>query len=139
MAPDDQEDFAALLAEYDAAEKKQPRRREPQPGEEVRGRIISIGRDAAFVELGLKADGMIELAELRGFMQGRLPAYMVPDVFVLLDAMPLLPNGKLNRRALPASQGELQQSGPCEPPASPAAGWVPCDGCAAASPLGRTP
>jgi small subunit ribosomal protein S1 len=66
MTPDDkEEDFAALLAEYDAAEKKKPRRKEPQPGEEVRGRIVSIGRDAAFVELGLKAEAVIDLAELR--------------------------------------------------------------------------
>ena len=41
-------------------------------------------------------------AELRAFLQERLPAYMVPDVFVPLEAMPLLPNGKLNRRALDA-------------------------------------
>ncbi len=60
MAPED-EDFAALLAEYDSPKK----RREPQPGDEVKGRVISIGRDAVFVDLGAKSDGMLELAELR--------------------------------------------------------------------------
>ena len=38
--------------------------------------------------------------ELRNYLKGTLPDYMVPAVFVLLDAMPLLPNGKVNRSAL---------------------------------------
>jgi hypothetical protein len=49
----------------------------------------------------------VQLAELREFLQDGLPAYMVPDVFVLLEAIPQLPNGKLNRRALLETQGEL--------------------------------
>lgn len=38
--------------------------------------------------------------ELRNYLKGTLPDYMVPAIFVLLDAMPLLPNGKVNRGAL---------------------------------------
>jgi small subunit ribosomal protein S1 len=63
MAPDD-EDFAKLLAEY---EEKQPsrKRKDPHVGELVRGRVVTIGHDAVFLDLGAKSEGMIDLAELR--------------------------------------------------------------------------
>ncbi|HKP11808.1 MAG TPA: amino acid adenylation domain-containing protein, partial [Blastocatellia bacterium] len=41
-------------------------------------------------------------AELRNYLQGKLPAYMMPSAFVFLEQMPQTDNGKLNRRALPA-------------------------------------
>ncbi len=40
--------------------------------------------------------------DLRNFLSEKLPEYMVPALFVLLDALPVMPNGKVNRRALPA-------------------------------------
>ncbi|MEH1807642.1 amino acid adenylation domain-containing protein [Nostoc sp.] len=46
-------------------------------------------------------DQMLTTSELRSYLKELLPAYMVPGVFIFLDTLPLLPNGKVNRRALP--------------------------------------
>lgn len=41
-------------------------------------------------------------SELRSYLKQKLPHYMVPSAFVLLEAMPKTPNGKVDKRALPA-------------------------------------
>ncbi|MFP5264067.1 MAG: amino acid adenylation domain-containing protein, partial [Blastocatellia bacterium] len=43
-----------------------------------------------------------DVNELKVYLKQRLPDYMTPAVFVTLESMPLTPNGKLDRRALPA-------------------------------------
>jgi amino acid adenylation domain-containing protein len=48
----------------------------------------------------------IDREELRHFLQQKLPDYMVPARFVLLDSMPLTPNGKVDRSALPEPPAE---------------------------------
>ncbi|MEO1446011.1 MAG: amino acid adenylation domain-containing protein, partial [Cyanobacteria bacterium J06635_11] len=51
-----------------------------------------------------KSDARPTPGEFREQLEGMLPNYMIPSVFVCLEAFPLTPNGKLNRRALPAPQ-----------------------------------
>ncbi|MFD9716479.1 amino acid adenylation domain-containing protein [Streptomyces sp. NPDC059076] len=56
------------------------------------------GQLVAYVTPGGSAD------VLRAFLTEKLPDFMVPAAFVVLDALPLMPNGKLDRAALPEPQ-----------------------------------
>ncbi|MFQ6312882.1 phosphopantetheine-binding protein, partial [Lysobacter capsici] len=48
----------------------------------------------------------IEVSTLRSQLQSRLPEYMLPSAYVHVDQWPLTPNGKLDRAALPAPEGD---------------------------------
>jgi small subunit ribosomal protein S1 len=70
-----EEDFATLLAESEAAEKRRPRIR---GGDLVRGRVVAVGAQSAFVAIGAKAEAVIDLAEFRDVETGE-PRIAVGD------------------------------------------------------------
>ncbi|MGW4095217.1 condensation domain-containing protein, partial [Nocardia sp. NPDC004718] len=51
----------------------------------------------------------VDVEALRAHLSAQLPSYMVPAAIVVLDAMPLNPNGKLDRRALPEPVFEARE------------------------------
>jgi amino acid adenylation domain-containing protein len=60
------------------------------------------------------------LSALRSFLKEKLPEYMLPATFILLNALPLNPNGKLDQQALPAPDfSNREQSDSYDPPRTP--------------------
>jgi aspartate racemase len=54
-------------------------------------------------------EGSLSMAELREFLEQRLPDYMVPSSFLTIPEVPLSPNGKVNRAALPRRKTFVNQ------------------------------
>ena len=79
----------AALAGLDGVEQAVVIAREDRPGDK---RLVGY------------VTGSADPAELRAALAERLPAYMVPAAIVVIDALPLTVNGKLDTRALPAPE-----------------------------------
>jgi len=86
--------FRIELGEIEAALRQHPTVRE----------VVVLAREDTPGEKRLVAYVVADSTtdELRRFLKDKLPEYMVPAVFVPLDTMPLLPNGKIDLRACAA-------------------------------------
>jgi amino acid adenylation domain-containing protein len=68
----------------------------------IAAREVTCGDSRLVAYLVPKAGHLATVSELRDFLGARLPAYMVPAMYVTIDTIPLTPNGKVDRAALPA-------------------------------------
>ncbi len=70
----------------------------------IRQCVVTVRSDGADKQLVayavLDEARTLTVAEMRSFMREKVPDYMVPTQFITLDAFPLTPNGKIDRRAL---------------------------------------
>ncbi|MCP4668369.1 MAG: amino acid adenylation domain-containing protein, partial [Deltaproteobacteria bacterium] len=66
---------------------------------------VVVVRDERLVAYLVPAGPKPAVEELRGFLREQLPEYMVPSLFVTLESLPLTPNRKVDRRALPSPEG----------------------------------
>jgi amino acid adenylation domain-containing protein len=98
--------FRVELGEIEAALATHPEVREAVVGD--RADPLGSRRLVAYVIPGGEAGSGLVPA-LRSHLEARLPSYMVPAAFVLLEVFPLSPSGKVDRRALPepAPEGAL--------------------------------
>ncbi|WP_172457487.1 non-ribosomal peptide synthetase [Pseudonocardia sp. N23] len=97
-------EITAALAEHpDVARAATIARSSADGGTQLVGYVVPGVRDGATVPAGdaVGSHAVLDPAEVRRFVADRLPSHMVPVAVVVLAALPLTANGKLDRRALP--------------------------------------
>jgi acyl carrier protein len=83
-------EIEAVLAQYPGLHQNIVAAHEESPGEK---RLIAY--------LVPQNKPNLSLGELRRYLRERLPYYMMPSAFMILEKLPLLPNGKVDKQALP--------------------------------------
>ncbi|MGW7490345.1 amino acid adenylation domain-containing protein [Streptomyces sp. NPDC054786] len=101
-------EIEVVLAEHPAVAQAVVVVREDQPGEKrLIGYVVATARQADNEELAIS---------IREFTLDRLPDYMIPTAVVLLPELPLLHNGKVDRKVLPAPGARSMLTSVYEPP-----------------------
>jgi amino acid adenylation domain-containing protein len=83
----------------------------------VRQAVVIVGEDAVggqrlVAYLVTAENSHLSVADLRAYLQTKLPSYMAPGAFVTLSELPLTPNGKLDRKRLPAPDVSVRERTP---------------------------
>ena len=95
-------EIETVLGQHLAVRENVVMAREDEPGSK---RLVAY--------LTTRPEGRPTVQELREYLKAKLPDYMVPAAFVFLERLPVSPNGKVDRRALPVpdqSRPELEES-----------------------------
>ncbi len=102
-------EIEAVLAQHPAVREAVVIAREDLPGNQ---RLVAY--------IVLEDDQAATSATLRAFLKEQVPDYMVPAVFITLEKLPLTPNNKVDRRALPApAQTDIQRDTTLVAPRTP--------------------
>jgi aspartate racemase len=83
-------EIETLLGQHPSVQEAVIVAREDTPGNKHLVAYVVPYEKSAFTEI-----------TLRNFLKEKLPAYMIPAVFVMLNSLPLTPNGKVDRKVLP--------------------------------------
>ena len=94
-------EIESVMAQHPAVKECAVDAREDTPGNKQLSAYLVFSPEPCAAAVRESARSAL-LTEIRAFLNERLPDYMVPSTFGILERIPITPNGKVNRRALPA-------------------------------------